>query len=76
MSAVEFAEDPAFRMLRYFEFQHLPAHLQEASRPFCDLAHLVAHMLPAGAEKSAALRKLLEAKDCAVRAMLEDVDRA
>lgn len=55
-------------MLRHFKYDHLPAHLQEVSKPFADLAHLVAHSLPADPETSTCLRKLLEAKDCAVRA--------
>lgn len=51
-----------------FEHEHLPAHLAEISRPFAELAdHLVAR-LQDGPELSAGLRKLVEAKDCAVRA--------
>ena len=58
-------------ILRYFTYQHLPKELQQASQGLCDLAHQVDADLPDGAEKSAGLRKLLEAKDCFVRAALK-----
>lgn len=59
-------------ILRYFSFDHLPAGpLKETSRHFHVLAALVDARLPDGAEKSTALRKLLEAKDAAVRAALD-----
>lgn len=60
-----------YPILRYFEFEHLPLVLQDISRPFCDLAHRMALDLPYCPETSAGLRKLLEAKDCAVRAALD-----
>ena len=56
-------------ILQFFAFAHLPAHLQEISRPFGELAERIADG-PQNAETTAALRKLLEAKDCAVRAVL------
>ena len=56
--------------MKYFAYQHLPAHLQEVSKPIGDLATLMDESLPDGAEKSAGLRKLLEAKDALVRAKL------
>lgn len=55
-------------ILRYFHYSHLPATLQEASKPFCDLAGHIVRTLPRNAERTVALRKLLEAKDAAVRA--------
>lgn len=58
-------------ILKYFDYEHLPQHLQEVSKPVGDLARLMDQQLPPGAEKSAGLRKLLEAKDCLVRAKLE-----
>ena len=58
----------ADQILRYFHYSHLPASLQGVSKPFCDLARMMVETLPRNAERSAALRKLLEAKDCAVRA--------
>lgn len=57
-------------ILKYFEFAHLPAHLQEVSKPIGELAALMDASLPDGPEKSAGMRKLLEAKDCFVRAKL------
>lgn len=58
------------RMLQFFEYGHLPAHLQSVSQPFCALANTIVETLPANPERTVALRKLLEAKDCAVRALL------
>ena len=65
-----FTEDQltADPILRYFHFAHLPAGLQPASRPFCELALHIVTTLPRNAERTVALRKLLEAKDAAVRA--------
>ena len=58
-------------ILKYFEYSHLPQNLANVSLPLCKLAHLIDETLPDCAEKSAGLRKLLEAKDCFVRAALE-----
>lgn len=57
-------------LLQFFEFAHLPEHLQEISKPFCELAKQIVNDLPSNPERTVALRKLLEAKDCAVRAKL------
>lgn len=57
-------------IIKYFEYHHLPAHLQDVSKPIGDLAQYMDAVLPDCAEKSAGLRKLLEAKDCLVRAKL------
>lgn len=51
-----------------FEFEHLPLHLQGISEQCHDLAADMIADLPDGPELSAGLRKLLEAKDCFVRA--------
>jgi hypothetical protein len=56
-------------IMQFFAYEHLPQHLQEISKPFSDLAHLVAAG-PQNAEATVCLRKLVEAKDCAVRAHL------
>lgn len=56
-------------LLQFFAYGHLPPHLQAISQPFFDLASTVANG-PQNAETTTALRKLLEAKDCAVRAGL------
>lgn len=56
-------------IMKYFAYAHLPAHLQEVSAPIAELARRM-DALPNSAEKSAGMRKLLEAKDCFVRAAL------
>jgi hypothetical protein len=61
----QLAADP---ILRYFHFAHLPPQLQNASMKFCELAAFIVGSLPRNAERTVALRKLLEAKDAAVRA--------
>lgn len=58
------------RMLQFFAFSHLKPELQLVSGPFYEMAlHIVAE-LPSNPERTVCLRKLLEAKDCAVRAFL------
>ncbi len=61
------ADEP---MLRFFKYEHLPPGLADVSRPFCQLAWQVVSTLPRNPERTVCLRKLLEAKDCAVRALL------
>lgn len=56
------------RMLKWFHYEHLPENLQAVSKPFCDLAEGIVSTLASGPERTVALRKLLEAKDAAVRA--------
>lgn len=63
----ELATDP---ILQFFHYGHLPPVLKAASQPFCELAQHIIATLPRNAERTMALRKLLEAKDCAVRARL------
>lgn len=63
---------PSQRILKHFKFDHLPLHLQAVSKPICELAEKIAEELPESAEKTVGLRKLLEAKDCFVRAALEE----
>lgn len=67
--------DPTFvsshdGILRFFGYLHLPPHLQAVSKPFFDLADKVAHANDTSPETAVALRKLLEAKDAAVRAAI------
>jgi len=61
------AQEP---LLQYFEYNHLREDLQETSKVFHDLAHKLVDELPRSPERTVALRKLLEAKDCAVRAKI------
>lgn len=63
----ELAIDP---ILRFFHYKHLPPALRAISAPFCQQARSMVDALPRNAERTVALRKLLEAKDCAVRASL------
>ena len=59
-------------IMRYFAFAHLPDNLKKVSTPFYVIAQFMDERLPDGPEKSAGLRKLLEAKDCMVRAALDN----
>lgn len=75
---------PTESILQFFRYDHLPANLALISRPFCELAHAIVHgdnvgvadnvtigpPLPRNPERTVALRKLLEAKDAAVRAVI------
>lgn len=60
-------------ILRYFRYEHLPAHLQLRSRMFHDVAVALVDSYSVGddiAELVVSLRKLLEAKDAAVRSIV------
>ena len=63
-------------LLRWFEFEHLPDDLQATSRVFHGIAGFLVATLPRCAERTVALRKMLEAKDAAVRAAIEGRDQA
>jgi hypothetical protein len=62
-------------MLQFFSYDHLPEALANISKPFGDLA-LRLMGLPRNPERTSAVRKLLEAKDCAVRAYLYKPDQS
>jgi hypothetical protein len=57
-------------IMQFFAYAHLPEHLQAVSFPFSQLAEAIVRDLPRNPERTVALRKLLEAKDAAVRAKL------
>jgi len=64
-----------YSILRFFEYAHLPERLQRVSAPFAEMAMQMATGFgdfeqTTDAETAAGLRRLLEAKDCAVRAAL------
>lgn len=61
---------PVESLMQFFSYEHLPERLQAVSKPFCVLAEQIEFTLPPNPERTMALRKLLEAKDCAVRALL------
>ena len=62
--------EPHEPILQFFTYDHLPEHLAVVSKPFSELAAFVVQVLPRNPERTVALRKLLEAKDAAVRARL------
>ena len=62
--------EPKEYLLQFFAYAHLPEALAQVSRPFGHLAEKIVAELPRNPERTTALRKLLEAKDCAVRAQL------
>lgn len=74
--------EPFEHIIQFFAYAHLPPHLQAVSKPFCDLARAIVadgempagtptqFPLPRNPERTVALRKLLESKDAAVRALL------
>lgn len=57
-------------IMQFFAYAHLPEHLQVVSRPFGEMAQTIVDTLPRNPERTVALRKLLEAKDAAVRAFI------
>jgi hypothetical protein len=59
-------------IMRFFSYTHLDDKLRAVSKPFADLAEHLVQTLPRNAERTVALRKLLEGKDAAVRAALPE----
>jgi hypothetical protein len=66
--------EPHDRLLQFFAYNHLPEPLQEATAPFWVLAQVVVNTMPLTPERTVCLRKLLEARDAAVRARLCQAD--
>lgn len=62
-------------LLQFFTYAHLPENLATTSKSFAELAKFIVDTLPRNPERTVALRKLLEAKDCAVRAVLYKPER-
>lgn len=65
-----FYQGPPEPILQFFSYEHLPPHLANISALFAELAGHIHETLPRNAERTVALRKLLESKDAAVRARL------
>lgn len=63
-------ENVAEPLMQFFAYGHLSGELQAISMLFSTLADNIVNILPRNPERTTALRKLLEAKDCAVRAKL------
>jgi hypothetical protein len=61
---------PIGHVMQFFHYEHLPAHLREVSQPFGELASWLVLHCPHNPELTVALRKLLESKDAAVRAVI------
>ncbi len=61
---------PVAHILQFFAWAHLPPHLAAVSAPFGELATRIVETLPRNPERTVALRKILEAKDAAVRALV------
>jgi hypothetical protein len=57
-------------ILQFFSYSHLPQHLQGCSKMFSELAMIIVTAAPRNPERTVALRKLLEAKDAAVRSLI------
>jgi hypothetical protein len=57
-------------LLQFFEYGHLPPHLQDISKRFGELAEYIERELPRSPERTVALRKLLASRDCAVRTVV------
>lgn len=62
--------EPVDHIMQFFAYGHLPEHLQEVSKPFSEQADRIVASLPRNPERTVALRKLLESKDAAVRALV------
>lgn len=62
---------PSEKLLTYFNSSHLSKELQSVVAPFQELANQIVLQVPESAEKTVGIRKLLEAKDCIVRASLD-----
>ena len=56
--------------MQFFAYDHLPPPLRDVSMVYRGIAEQLVTVLPRNAERTVALRKLLESKDAAVRAML------
>jgi hypothetical protein len=70
MSEKKTTTEPNDALLQFFRYEHLPEHLRAVSAPFGVLAMQVCENLPRNPERTVCLRKLLEAKDAAVRTVL------
>lgn len=62
-------------LLRWFRYDHLPYSLQNASKPYYDLARNICDSFPSSAERTVALRKLLESKDACVRCKVDELNQ-
>lgn len=61
------------RMMKWLSYEHLPPEVQEIVQTYHNVGMFICHTIPAGPERTVALRKLVESKDCAVRASIEGI---
>ena len=62
--------------LEYFNFNHLPTDMQGPSRIISQTVTEILNEIPVDSPQLAlGLQKLIEAKDCFVRAKIKDLDR-
>ncbi len=61
---------PIEHIMQFFSYSHLPPERQAISKPFGEMAEMIIAKIPRNPERTVALRKLLEAKDAAVRASM------
>ena len=59
-----------YKAAQYFDYRHLPPHLQEVSKQFYNLMAWILMNTPECEQRYLSILKLLETKDCAVRAAL------
>ena len=71
MGAFRLSDQYDESILQFFAYSHLREDLQRISAPFCNLAVDHIMQLPRNPERTVSLRKLLEAKDAAVRAAIQ-----
>jgi hypothetical protein len=57
-------------ILQFFVYEHLSPFLQDISKPYCEMAKTIVETYPRNPERTITLRKLLEAKDAAVRTFI------
>lgn len=57
--------------MKFFDYKYMPKHLHSITKPFHDIAHTLNEDLPDGVEKQEGLRRLMEARNCFVRAGIE-----
>ncbi len=68
------AHKQTYPIYQYFKYDHLPPHLQAMSKPFHNMATNMLNTVGGSVKDDEiviGLRKLLEAKDCFVRAAID-----
>lgn len=63
--------DTGERMIKWLSYEHLPKELQPIVQKYHNMGLIICGTIPSGPERTVALRKLVESKDCAVRAVIE-----